>query len=236
MGGLPWQVKNLPAMQKTRVQSLGWEDLLEKGMATHSSIRAWRITWTEEPGGPQSMGWQRLGHDWATSPVPSPSCMSLQALPVSFVLPECPSVLGILSQAVSRCPGEASGSGRVPNTRTEGFPWVFLSWACGQRPPALTASPPTPTGVWAARRSSQASRSRWAGPTSTRSSSWAWSSRSRARWAAGGPAGRTQLLLRPGPLVPGRGIWTVAVETHQLGRDSQGLEPSLFPPLSFSSG
>ena len=43
-------VKNLPAMQETQVQSLGWEDTLEKGMATHSSILAWRIPWTEEPG------------------------------------------------------------------------------------------------------------------------------------------------------------------------------------------
>ena len=51
-------VKNLPAMQKTWVQSLGWEDPLEKGMATHSSILAWRIPWTEQPGGLQSMGLQ----------------------------------------------------------------------------------------------------------------------------------------------------------------------------------
>ena len=49
-------VKNLPAKQETWVQSLGWEDALEKGMATHSSIRAWRIPWTEEPGRLQSMG------------------------------------------------------------------------------------------------------------------------------------------------------------------------------------
>ena len=49
-------VKNLPAMQKTWVQSLGQEDPLEKGMATHSSILAWRILWTQEPGGLQSMG------------------------------------------------------------------------------------------------------------------------------------------------------------------------------------
>ena len=48
-------VKNLPAMQETQVQSLGWEDLLEKGTAAHSSILAWRIPWTEEPGGLQSM-------------------------------------------------------------------------------------------------------------------------------------------------------------------------------------
>ena len=49
-------VKNLPAMQEIWVQSLGWEDLLGKGTATHSSILAWRIPWTEEPGGPQPMG------------------------------------------------------------------------------------------------------------------------------------------------------------------------------------
>ena len=55
-------VKNLPAMQETQVQSLGREDTLEKGMATHSSILAWRIPWTEEPGGLQSTGSQRVGH------------------------------------------------------------------------------------------------------------------------------------------------------------------------------
>ena len=49
-------VKNLPAMLETQVRSLGWEDPLEEGMATHSSILAWRIPWTEEPGGLQSMG------------------------------------------------------------------------------------------------------------------------------------------------------------------------------------
>ena len=56
-------VKNLPAMQETLVQSLGLKDPLEKGMATHSSILAWRIPWTEEPGRLQSMGLQRVGHD-----------------------------------------------------------------------------------------------------------------------------------------------------------------------------
>ena len=50
------EIKNLPAMQETRVQSLGWEDRLEESMATHSSILAWRIPWTEEPGGLQFMG------------------------------------------------------------------------------------------------------------------------------------------------------------------------------------
>ena len=56
-------LKNLPAMQESWVQSLGWEDPLEKGMATHSSILVWRIPWTEEPGGLQSIGSQRVGHD-----------------------------------------------------------------------------------------------------------------------------------------------------------------------------
>ena len=53
-------VKNPPSMQETRVQSLGREDPLEEGMATHSSILVWRIPWTEEPGGLQSMGSQRV--------------------------------------------------------------------------------------------------------------------------------------------------------------------------------
>ena len=56
-------VKKLPAMQETWGRSLVWEDPLEKGMATHSSILAWRIPWTEETGGLQSMGLQRVGHD-----------------------------------------------------------------------------------------------------------------------------------------------------------------------------
>ena len=59
-------VKNMPAMHETWVQSLGWEDSLEKEMATHSSILAWRIPWTEEPGGLQSMGSQRVRHDLVT--------------------------------------------------------------------------------------------------------------------------------------------------------------------------
>ena len=61
------RLKCLPAMRETWVQSLGQEDPLEKEMATHSSILAWRIPWMEEPGGLQSMGSQRVRHDWATS-------------------------------------------------------------------------------------------------------------------------------------------------------------------------
>ena len=61
-------VKHLPTVWETRVRSLGREDTMEKEMATHSSVLAWKIPWTEEPGGRQSMGLQRVGHDWATLP------------------------------------------------------------------------------------------------------------------------------------------------------------------------
>ena len=57
------RVKHLPAIWKTWVQSLGWEDPLEKEMLTHSSTLAWKIPWMEEPGRLQSMGLQRVGHD-----------------------------------------------------------------------------------------------------------------------------------------------------------------------------
>ena len=66
-------VKNLPANLETLLRSLGWEDPLEEGMATHSSTLAWRIPWTEKPGGLQSMGLQRIGHGWAANT----SCMPL---------------------------------------------------------------------------------------------------------------------------------------------------------------
>ena len=59
-------VKNSPTMWETWVRSPGWEDPLEKGMATRSSILSWRILWTEEPGGPQSTGSQRFRHDLVT--------------------------------------------------------------------------------------------------------------------------------------------------------------------------
>ena len=65
-------VKNLPVMQETQVWSLGWEDPLEEGMATHSSILAWRIPWTEEPGRLQSMGWYDWS-DWACTSSPTSS-------------------------------------------------------------------------------------------------------------------------------------------------------------------
>ena len=63
-------VWNLSAMWKTQVRSQGQEDPLEKEMATHSSILTWEIPWTEEPGGLQSMGSQRVRNNWATDPIP----------------------------------------------------------------------------------------------------------------------------------------------------------------------
>ena len=70
-------VKNLPAMQETWVQSLGRKDPLEKEMATHSSILAWEIPWTEEPSRLQSMGSQIIGHDYATEHTHSHNSFSL---------------------------------------------------------------------------------------------------------------------------------------------------------------
>ena len=72
-------VKNLTAMQETWVRSLGREDALEKGMATHSSILAWRIPWTEEPGELLFMRSQRVRHDWALDTFTSLSCLVLEA-------------------------------------------------------------------------------------------------------------------------------------------------------------
>ena len=65
-------VKNLPAKQETWILSLDWEDPLEKEMATHSSILAWEIPWTEEPGGLQSMGSKRVERDSASKPTNNP--------------------------------------------------------------------------------------------------------------------------------------------------------------------
>ena len=64
-------VKNLPAFWETRIRSLGWEDPLEKGVATHSNILARRIPWTEEPGGLESLGSKRVRHNWVTNTLTS---------------------------------------------------------------------------------------------------------------------------------------------------------------------
>ena len=86
------RVKRLPAVQETRVRSLGWEDPLEKAMAPHSSTRAWKIPWTEEPGRLQSMGSQRVGHVWATSlhsPLSSSPVHHAYSDPTSLVCDWC---------------------------------------------------------------------------------------------------------------------------------------------------
>ena len=79
-------VKNSPAVLETKVWSPGWEDLMEKEMATHSSILAWEIPWTEEPGGLQSLWPQRVRHDLVTKPVPLwPNCLCDGDWEASFV-------------------------------------------------------------------------------------------------------------------------------------------------------
>ena len=80
---VPQMVNNLPAIQETRVQSLGWEDPLQKGNDTHSSIPAWRIPCTEESGGLQSMGSQRDGHNWATNILDFPGDSVAKNLPAN---------------------------------------------------------------------------------------------------------------------------------------------------------
>ena len=78
--GMNQMVKNLLAMHETWVWSLGWEDPLEKWMATHSSILAWRIPWTEDLGGIQSMGLQRVEHYWVTSTLSLTGYKTLETL------------------------------------------------------------------------------------------------------------------------------------------------------------
>ena len=75
-------VKNPPAMQETRVRSLAQEDALEEETATHSSMLAWIIPWTEEPGGLQSMGSQKVGHDWALTY--SMKCWEMSSIVIQF--------------------------------------------------------------------------------------------------------------------------------------------------------
>ena len=84
-------VKNLPAVQETQVRSLGQEDPLEKGMDTYSSILAWKIPWTEEPGGLQLMGLQRVSHDWATNTF----TFSLSGLKVVFMVMDAQGFLSL---------------------------------------------------------------------------------------------------------------------------------------------
>ena len=91
-------VKNVPAMQETWVWSLGQEDPLGKGMATHSSIIAWEIPWTEEPGGLQSIGLHRVTHDWSSLARTHPHCWALYSVPLI-----CFSILSAISCYLDYC-------------------------------------------------------------------------------------------------------------------------------------
>ena len=92
------RLKCLPAMRETWVQSMGQEDPLEKEMATHSSILAWRIPWTEEPGGLQSTGSQRVRHDRATSLSLSLGCfIDLLIVFIYFLYMQGRTLMGFLS-------------------------------------------------------------------------------------------------------------------------------------------
>ena len=104
-------VKNLPTMQETWVWSLGWEDPLEKGKATHSSVLAWRILWTEEPGRLWCMVSQRFVHDWATLYTPVH-----KDFPCGSVLKNPPANAGDV--------GSIPGSGRSPG-RGHGKPLQY---------------------------------------------------------------------------------------------------------------
>ena len=84
--------KHLPEMQEIRVWSMGQKDPLERGMATHSSHLAWRIPWTEEPGGLKSVGLQRVGHDWATNTY---KCIQIHVTTTTVKIQSCPAHQGV---------------------------------------------------------------------------------------------------------------------------------------------
>ena len=103
------KLKRLPAMQETWVRSLGWEDPLEKEMATHSSSLAWRIPLMEEPGGLQSTGSQRVGHDWVSD-------LTEKHLYAQLLIAAC-TAQWLLSQLLPIC---------LPSPLI----YSFLSWIC----------------------------------------------------------------------------------------------------------
>ena len=144
--------------QETRVQSLSWEDPLEDEMATHSSILAWRIPWTEELGGPHSMGLQRVRHDWARMHATTHTELTKITLPLSLVSPvyllvtspQCmplfqTSCASLVDQMVKnlpamqetqvwsrRSPGEGNGNpiqySYLENSMDKGAWWDHKSW------------------------------------------------------------------------------------------------------------
>ena len=105
-------VKHLPTMQETWVQSLDWEDLLEKEMATHASTLAWKIPWTEEPGRLQSMGSQRVGQDRATS-------LSLFSS-LSYICLHLHFIREILAMSISAVQATSSLASLIHISETEG--------------------------------------------------------------------------------------------------------------------
>ena len=137
-------VKNLPAMQETRVWSLGWEDPREKGMTTHSRILAWRIPGTEEPGRLQSKGFQRVRHNWVTNTrinhylaiLRNTSCYPLGFPSATALIPE-----------LGRSPGGRHGNHssilawRVPWTEEPGGLWSTGSHRVGHNWSNLACMP-----------------------------------------------------------------------------------------------
>ena len=121
-------VKNLSAMQETRVWSLGWEDPLKKRMATQPSILAWRIPWTEEPGEIQSIWSQRVRHNWATTRTTHSSLLTDS---VDHYLMSIYTVLGVLSvclQVYNKEPLCSVGSVKETQKRILVFKELLLFW------------------------------------------------------------------------------------------------------------
>ena len=99
-----YSIKNLPVMQETQDRSLGQEDPLEKGMPTHFSILAWKIPWAEEPGGLQSMGSQRVGHDWATNTFILMGAKPLKLLTLFSLIKSCLTCqINLIPSSKSKC-------------------------------------------------------------------------------------------------------------------------------------
>ena len=115
-------VKNLPAVWETQVRSLGWKDPLEKEMATHCSILAWRSPWIEEPGGLQSMGSQRVSHNWVTNTFTLSHSVHWVGLPCSSI--------GKESACNARDPGSIPG---LERSLGEGNGYT-LQYSCLENP------------------------------------------------------------------------------------------------------
>ena len=134
-------VKNLPAVWESRVRSLGWEDALQKRMATHSGILAWKMLWTEEPGGLQSVGLQRVRHNGATNTLTFASTRDSPARPKSF-----PWKLFL--------PAESLGSYAQISVIISNSNLARLGWAqaphptCSHSSPKTLARSPYPHDVW----------------------------------------------------------------------------------------